>query len=203
MGFLQFLLASLLCTHSVSLIPQSRYTRYTFTATHKPLHAITTIIDEPLDKNFIKVINRLPIRFSLPTNDVTSAELFLLNPSQLVECLWDSGKYKLIDSNNGVYVLECKAISFPVLGTFNPEIRIQILPVSESLDTQQSFKTLEMCMRKINSVEVIQFQSLRITFEGLLCIPRDTININSNVVIDGFVEYKIEGVKPRYVFFYV
>jgi hypothetical protein len=147
-----------------------------------------------VNKNLISFGNYVDIQFELPHGTVEDGNAFIRDPLRLVETLWDSGNYQRFnDTTEHKFQLQCSVIKFPILGTYRPEIELNVF----TIDRGQGFKTSNLRVKKegdqlrdSNALDLIQ-----VDFRGELHVA--SVNDAQTPVVKGFVEYKVHGVKPR------
>ena len=168
-----------------------------------PIATLEQDTGHPLHKNSIPDPNRIrfgnlvEIKFDLPSSDIDSAKDFLSDSSRLVDTLWDKGKYEQLDQNN--FRLLCKTMQFPVFGTFHPMIELEVT----GDNGRKSFRSTRLSLHKEEHGEISEtnyLQSVEVKFEGTMFIDASEL-ISASSVIKGFVEYKVDGKKPRYALF--
>lgn len=165
-------------------------------SSNRPLQmsSAETLLDQT-SKNMLKYGNRVEISFELPTTNQLIALEFLKSPSRLVETLWDSGKYSAIE--DGKYALQCRVITFPVFGSYFPEIEIEIQKSIGKQDFKTAGLTIYTALDKQSRADFMK--SLEVSFVGSLYIVDAAEENNSNTQIKGFVEYNIQGEKPSFL----
>lgn len=159
-----------------------------------PLDTVSTpLISTVHDPHRIQVRNQVDIQFELPLTDPTSAESFLNDSSRLVDALWDKGKYEQIESNR--YRLLCKIMNFPVFGTFHPILELEV----SGENMEKKFKSTRLSLHREEKGVVSNknfLEGFDVRFEGAMHI-NSKHDHGASSVVKGFVEYHIDGKKPR------
>ena len=146
------------------------------------------------------------VNVKLPTKDIDKAKTFLSKTEYIVESTWMKGKQT--NMGKGVFLLQF--LTLPIgLDTITPEIEVEFLYDPKDYCIRMKSGNWQLKGREGVKKDSRFMNSFQIYLEGVLkIVPSPSNGINSGemegesqsqsqVEVDGWVRYAVEGEKPK------
>ena len=152
--------------------------------------------------------NRMDIRISLPTKDHSLASRFIEDEKKLLDATWEKGMYKVVNQKDKSYTLMFPPIVVPGVDTLSTSVNVKFTIE----DGKIIMRSNDWSIRGKNGAILKDskfMESFQVEIAGELSI-RESMVIKASavkasdigvpappVVANGWVQYKVEGEKPR------
>ncbi len=160
------------------------------------------------DSDMLYLSNRMEIRIGLPTKDHTLAARFIEDEKKLLDATWEKGMYRVTSQKDKMYTLMFPPIIVPGVDTLSTSVQVNF----EIEDGKIIMKSSDWSIRGKNGAILKDsrfMETFQVEIAGELSIRESQVIKASAVkaadigvpappvVANGWVQYKVEGEKPR------